>query len=61
MLPTAVSISVDDLKVPAAKQDLIGQAEEQISATEDATDLVKLRKLRDIQKLLIPGLKLMRD
>ena len=26
----AVSISVDDLKVPEAKQDLIGQAEEQI-------------------------------
>ena len=31
----AVSISVDDLKVPEAKQDLIGQAEEQISATEE--------------------------
>ena len=31
----AVSISVDDLKVPEAKQDLIGQAEEQISSTEE--------------------------
>jgi len=31
----AVSISVDDLKVPEAKQDLIGQAEEQITATEE--------------------------
>ena len=31
----AVSISVDDLKVPEAKHDLIGQAEEQISATEE--------------------------
>ena len=31
----AVSISVDDLKVPEAKQDLIGQAEAQISATEE--------------------------
>ena len=31
----AVSISVDDLKVPEAKQDLLGQAEEQITATEE--------------------------
>ena len=46
----AVSISVDDLKVPEAKQDLIGQAEEQISATEDAIDLVKLPKLKGTQK-----------
>ena len=38
----AVSISVDDLKVPEAKQDLIGQAEEQISARR-MLDLVKLQ------------------
>ena len=31
----AVSISVDDLKVPEAKQDLLGQAEELITATEE--------------------------
>ena len=31
----AVSISVDDLKVPEAKKDLLGQAEEQITATEE--------------------------
>ena len=31
----AVSISVDDLKVPDAKKDLLGQAEEQITATEE--------------------------
>ena len=31
----AVSISVDDLKVPAAKQDLLGQAEALITATEE--------------------------
>ena len=32
----AVSISVDDLKVPEAKQDLLGQAEELITATEES-------------------------
>jgi len=57
----AVSISVDDLKVPEAKQDLIGQAESKYPLQKNAIDLVKLQKLRDIQKLLILGLKLMRD
>ena len=57
----AVSISVDDLKVPEAKQDLIGQAEEQISATEECYRLGEIQKLKDIQKLLILGLKLMKD
>ena len=46
----AVSISVDDLKVPEAKQDLIGQAEEQISLQKNATDLVKLLKSKDFIK-----------
>ena len=32
----AVSISVDDLKVPEAKQDLLGEAEELITATEES-------------------------
>ncbi|QNJ06980.1 DNA-directed RNA polymerase/ beta'' subunit [Synechococcus sp. MEDNS5] len=32
----AVSISVDDLKVPEAKQNLLGQAEELITATEES-------------------------
>ena len=31
----AVSISVDDLKVPEAKKELLSQAEEQITATEE--------------------------
>ena len=47
----AVSISVDDLKVPEAKQDLIGQAEEQYLLQKNAIDLVKSPKLKGIQKL----------
>ncbi len=48
----AVSISVDDLKVPAAKQDLIGQAEEQISATEECYRLGEITEVERHTKVI---------
>jgi len=48
----AVSISVDDLKVPEAKQDLIGQAEEQISATEECYRLGEITEVERHTKVI---------
>ncbi len=41
----AVSISVDDLKVPDAKQDLLGEAEQQITATEECYRLGEITEV----------------
>ncbi len=48
----AVSISVDDLKVPEAKQDLIGQAEEQITATEECYRLGAITEVERHTKVI---------
>jgi len=48
----AVSISVDDLKVPEAKQDLIGEAEEQISATEECYRLGEITEVERHTKVI---------
>jgi DNA-directed RNA polymerase subunit beta' len=48
----AVSISVEDLKVPEAKQDLIGQAEEQISATEECYRLGEITEVERHTKVI---------
>ncbi len=48
----AVSISVDDLKVPEAKQGLIGQAEEQISATEECYRLGEITEVERHTKVI---------
>ncbi|HJN36754.1 MAG: DNA-directed RNA polymerase subunit beta' [Prochlorococcus sp.] len=48
----AVSISVDDLKVPAAKQDLLGQAEEQIMATEECYRLGEITEVERHTKVI---------
>ena len=48
----AVSISVDDLKVPEAKQNLIGQAEEQISATEECYRLGEITEVERHTKVI---------
>ncbi|MDC3146905.1 DNA-directed RNA polymerase subunit beta' [Prochlorococcus sp. AH-716-I09] len=48
----AVSISVDDLKVPEAKHDLIGQAEEQISATEECYRLGEITEVERHTKVI---------
>jgi len=48
----AVSISVDDLKVPDAKQDLIGQAEELISATEECYRLGEITEVERHTKVI---------
>jgi len=48
----AVSISVDDLKVPEAKQELIGQAEEQISATEECYRLGEITEVERHTKVI---------
>ncbi|MFL0758000.1 MAG: DNA-directed RNA polymerase subunit beta', partial [Prochlorococcus sp.] len=48
----AVSISVDDLKVPAAKQDLLGQAEAQITATEESYRLGEITEVERHTKVI---------
>ena len=48
----AVSISVEDLKVPEAKQDLIGQAEEQITATEECYRLGEITEVERHTKVI---------
>ncbi len=48
----AVSISVDDLKVPEAKQDLIGQAEAQITATEECYRLGEITEVERHTKVI---------
>ena len=48
----AVSISVEDLKVPEAKQDLIGQAEAQISATEECYRLGEITEVERHTKVI---------
>ena len=48
----AVSISVDDLKVPAAKQDLLGQAEAQITATEECYRLGEITEVERHTKVI---------
>ena len=48
----AVSISVDDLKVPKAKQDLLGQAEEQITATEECYRLGEITEVERHTKVI---------
>ncbi len=48
----AVSISVDDLKVPQAKQDLLGQAEEQITATEECYRLGEITEVERHTKVI---------
>jgi len=48
----AGSISVDDLKVPEAKQDLIGQAEEQITATEECYRLGEITEVERHTKVI---------
>ncbi len=48
----AVSISVDDLKVPSAKQDLIGQAEAQITATEECYRLGEITEVERHTKVI---------
>ncbi len=48
----AVSISVEDLKVPDAKQDLIGQAEAQISATEECYRLGEITEVERHTKVI---------
>ncbi len=48
----AVSISVDDLKVPEAKQSLLGQAEEQIMATEECYRLGEITEVERHTKVI---------
>ncbi len=48
----AVSISVDDLKVPQAKQDLLGEAEEQITATEECYRLGEITEVERHTKVI---------
>ncbi len=48
----AVSISVEDLKVPEAKQDLIGQAEAQITATEECYRLGEITEVERHTKVI---------
>ena len=48
----AVSISVEDLKVPDAKQDLLGQAEEQITATEESYRLGEITEVERHTKVI---------
>ena len=48
----AVSISVDDLKVPDAKQDLIGEAEAQITATEEDYRLGEITEVERHTKVI---------
>ncbi len=48
----AVSISVDDLKVPEAKQDLLGQAEEQITATQECYRLGEITEVERHTKVI---------
>ena len=48
----AVSISVDDLKVPEAKQDLLGQAEEQITATQESYRLGEITEVERHTKVI---------
>jgi len=48
----AVSISVEDLKVPEAKQDLLGQAEEQITATEECYRLGEITEVERHTKVI---------
>tara|TARA_Y100001968_G_scaffold308242_1_gene326819 strand:- start:2534 stop:6643 length:4110 start_codon:yes stop_codon:yes gene_type:complete len=48
----AVSISVDDLKVPAAKQDLLGQAEAQITSTEECYRLGEITEVERHTKVI---------
>ncbi|WP_320663801.1 DNA-directed RNA polymerase subunit beta' [Prochlorococcus sp. MIT 1223] len=48
----AVSISVDDLKVPAAKQDLLGEAEAQITATEECYRLGEITEVERHTKVI---------
>ena len=48
----AVSISVDDLKVPEAKKDLLGQAEEQITATEERYRLGEITEVERHTKVI---------
>ncbi len=48
----AVSISVDDLKVPEAKQDLLSQAEEQITATEECYRLGEITEVERHTKVI---------
>ncbi len=48
----AVSISVDDLKVPEAKQDLLGQAEQQITATEECYRLGEITEVERHTKVI---------
>ncbi len=48
----AVSISVDDLKVPAAKKDLLAQAEEQITTTEECYRLGEITEVERHTKVI---------
>ncbi|MED5165120.1 MAG: DNA-directed RNA polymerase subunit beta'', partial [Cyanobacteriota bacterium] len=48
----AVSISVEDLKVPEAKQDLLGQAEAQITATEECYRLGEITEVERHTKVI---------
>ncbi len=48
----AVSISVEDLKVPEAKQDLLGQAEQQITATEECYRLGEITEVERHTKVI---------
>lgn len=48
----AVSISVDDLKVPDAKQDLLGEAEQQITATEECYRLGEITEVERHTKVI---------
>ena len=48
----AVSISVDDLKVPAAKKELLSQAEEQITATEERYRLGEITEVERHTKVI---------
>ncbi len=48
----AVSISVDDLKVPQAKQDLLGEAEQQITATEECYRLGEITEVERHTKVI---------
>jgi len=48
----AVSISVEDLKVPEAKQDLLSQAEEQITATEECYRLGEITEVERHTKVI---------
>ena len=48
----AVSISVDDLKVPEAKKELLSQAEEQITATEERYRLGEITEVERHTKVI---------